>query len=127
MVHFVKSVCSEIKSIARDFNQTDRFVKRENGIGKKTTRNYIPIGTGTLFKLNVLGGTALFALLIARGVTGCYRDENQMERIDWIQRLSPVSSRSCRRICPNQKTCDRSGKSRWTALSQNERTNIPEN
>ena len=95
MVHFVKSVYSGINSIARDFNRSDHFEKSEDGEGKKTTRNYIPIGTGTLFKLNVLGVTALFIVLIPHMVTGCYRDENQNELIcrvinDSIKKLGCV-------------------------------------
>jgi hypothetical protein len=79
MVHFANSVYSGINSIAIEYNKSD--LKWEEGSGKKTTRNYIPIGTGTLFKLNALGVTALFIVLIPRMVTGCYRDENQNELI----------------------------------------------
>lgn len=76
MVHFVTSVYSGINSIARDFNRSDIF---EMESGTETTRNWIPIGTGTLFKVNVLGLTALFIMLIPRVVTGCHLDKNQNE------------------------------------------------
>jgi hypothetical protein len=72
----VSSVYSEINIVAREFNQQDRIANQRT---RNASRNYIPIGTGTLWKTNLMLITGLCICLIPRALTGCYREENQNE------------------------------------------------
>jgi hypothetical protein len=75
MVAFVKSACAGLNRIAQGFNEFDRFAGQRNG--ERATRNYIPIGTGTLIKIHVVGNTALLVLLAQAFISDCYSKETQ--------------------------------------------------
>lgn len=63
----VKSIPSRVDLLAEEFDK---------GEVEGRTRNYLPIGTATLYKFNVLAMSALFMLVVIRGVSGC-GDGNQ--------------------------------------------------
>ena len=77
MVSYVKSFCSEIYMLAEEFDQSDRFVDQETQ--REMTRNFIPIGTGTLLKMNVVGLTTVFLLHMSRAIAGCKHAESMNE------------------------------------------------
>ena len=75
MVAFAKSVCAGVNWVAGCFDESDRFVGQRDG--ERATRNYIPIGTGTVFKMGVACTTALVVLFAQKFITGCYSSEAQ--------------------------------------------------
>jgi hypothetical protein len=76
MLSYIRSVCSMVNAMTQHLNQQDHEINPKTG---RAFRNYVPIGTGTIFKSYIIQTAGAIVLLATQVLAGCYRDEKQHE------------------------------------------------